>query len=82
MARLLARVFLATFLAASAAFAHDVPNDVVVQAFVRPQGDRVRLLVRAPLSALRDTDVPTRRGGELDLARADEALSTSTPLRR
>jgi hypothetical protein len=74
VARLLAGAVLATLVAATASFAHDVPNDVVVQAFVRPQGNKVRLLVRAPLSALRDIDVPTRRGGELDLTRADEAL--------
>ena len=74
MLRLLAGALLATFVAAGVSFAHDVPNDVVVQAFVRPQGDHIRLLVRAPLMALRDVDVPTRRGGELDLTRADEAL--------
>jgi len=72
--RLLAGILLATFAAAGVSFAHDVPNDVLVQAFVKPQGDHARLLVRAPLSALRDVDMPTRRGGELDLSRADEAL--------
>lgn len=61
-----------------AAFAHDIPNDVVVQAFVKPDGGRLRLLVRVPLEALRDVDVPTRGPGYLDLARADQALRVAT----
>lgn len=54
--------------------AHDIPNDVTVQAFLKPEGQRLRLLVRAPLKALRDVDFPTRGPGYLDLARADSAL--------
>jgi hypothetical protein len=64
----------ALLLTASGAIAHDVPNDVVVQAFVKPEPNRVRLLVRVPLAALRDVDVPTRGAGYLDLARAEEVL--------
>lgn len=56
------------------ASAHDIPNDVTVQAFLKPEGQRLRLLVRAPLKALRDVDFPTRVPGYLDLARADSAL--------
>lgn len=54
--------------------AHDIPNDITVQAFLKPEGQRLRLLVRAPLKALRDVDFPTRGPGYLDLARADSAL--------
>ena len=54
--------------------AHDVPNDVVVHAFLKPEGNRLRLLVRVPLQAVRDVDVPVRDRGYLDLARADAAL--------
>ncbi len=56
------------------ASAHDIPNDVAVQAFLKPEGQRLRLLVRAPLKALRDVDFPTRGPGYLDLAGADSAL--------
>src|SRR5262245_12435541 len=54
--------------------AHDIPNDVTVQVFVKPDGERLRLLVRAPLRACRDVDFPKRGPGYLDLERADASL--------
>jgi hypothetical protein len=56
------------------ASAHDIPNDVIVQAFVKPSGERLRLLVRVPLKAMRDVEFPKHGPGYLDLARADLAL--------
>jgi hypothetical protein len=58
----------------SLAAAHDVPADVTVQAFLKPEGTRLHLLVRAPLAALRDIDYPTRGPGYLDLARVEPSL--------
>src|SRR5436305_129157 len=46
----------------AAVAAHDIPNDVTVQALVRPEGQRLRVLVRAPLQAMRDMDYPKPRG--------------------
>jgi hypothetical protein len=60
--------------------AHDIPNDVKVQVFVKPEGGRLRLLVRAPLSAFRDVDFPKRGPGYLDLARADASLRDAATL--
>ncbi|HET7294639.1 MAG TPA: HupE/UreJ family protein [Vicinamibacteria bacterium] len=60
--------------------AHDVPTDVAVQAFLKPEGRRLRLLVRVPLQALRDVDHPTRGPGYLDVTRADAALRTAASL--
>ena len=57
--------------------AHDIPNDVIVHAFLKPEGHRLRLLIRVPLQAVRDVDVPVRDRGYLDLARADDALRTA-----
>lgn len=54
--------------------AHEIPADVALQAFLKPEGTRLRLLVRAPLSAMRDVDFPLRGPGYLDLPRADTAL--------
>ena len=54
--------------------AHDIPSDVTVQAFLKPSGDRLHLLVRAPLAAMRDVDFPKRGPGYLDLARAGSTL--------
>lgn len=62
------------------AAAHDIPNDVTVQAFVKPQGDRLHLLVRVPLKAMRDIEFPERGPGYLDLARADALLPDAATL--
>jgi hypothetical protein len=52
--------------------AHDIPGDVTVQAFVKPEGQRLRLLVRVPLEALSDMAFPTYGPGYLDFERARE----------
>jgi hypothetical protein len=57
----------------SPALAHDIPADVKINAFFKPAGDRLELLVRVPLASLIDTDFPMR-GAFLDLARADEPI--------
>jgi HupE / UreJ protein len=62
------------------AVAHDVPNDVLVQAFVKPDGRRLQLLMRVPLLAMREVDIPRRGIGILDLPRADAALSNAARL--
>ena len=54
--------------------AHDVPGDVTVQTIVAPQGERLRLLVRVPLGAMRDFIFPQRGPGYLDLSAADGML--------
>ena len=67
------------FLAASA-LAHDIPNDVTVQAFVRPAGQQMQLLVRVPMAALRDIDFPTNGPGYLDLSRVGPLLPDASTL--
>jgi len=49
------------------AFPHVIPDDVTVQAFAKPSGDRLHLLVRVPFNALADLIFPTRPSGDLDL---------------
>src|ERR687892_2023978 len=60
--------------------AHEIPNEVTVHAFLKPEGNRAVLLVRAPLAAMRDIDVPTRSNGMLDLARIEPALRDAATL--
>jgi len=60
--------------------AHDIPDEVRVQAFVKPEGTTLKLLVRVPLKAMRDVDVPQRPGGMLDFARVDSALRDAATL--
>ncbi|HWW83372.1 MAG TPA: HupE/UreJ family protein [Vicinamibacterales bacterium] len=63
--------------------AHDIPNDVTIQAFLEPEGNRLHVLVRVPLVAMRDMDYP-RRGalgsGMLDVSRADSTLRDAATL--
>ena len=54
--------------------AHDIPSDVTVQAFLKPEGDRLHLLVRVPLKAIRDVVFPERGPGYLDLDRVEPFL--------
>ena len=64
----------------SGASAHDIPSDVLVQAFLKPEGNRLNLLVRTPLKAMRDFDFPERGQGFLDLSRVDPQLSDAATL--
>ncbi|MEX2269949.1 MAG: HupE/UreJ family protein [Vicinamibacterales bacterium] len=54
--------------------AHDIPRDVIVHAFLKPEGDRLRLLLRVPLGAMRDIQFPQHGDGSLDVARAEPFL--------
>ncbi len=56
------------------ASAHDIPSDVTVQAFVKPEGHVLRLLVRLPLKTVMDVEFPHRERDFVDLARADQSL--------
>lgn len=63
--------------------AHDIPNDVTIQALFKPEGQRLRLLIRVPLAAMRDVDYPKRganNSGLLDLSRADSTLRDAATL--
>ena len=54
--------------------AHEIPNEVTVRTFLKPEGNRLVFLVRAPLKAMREMDVPRRDGGNVDLERVDPVL--------
>ena len=65
---------------AGTALAHDIPNDVTVQAFVKPAGKRLDLLVRVPLKAMRDVVFPQTGPGYLDLSKVDPLLRDAATL--
>ena len=67
-------------LACSAAFAHDIPTDVRLQVFVHPEGRELTMLVRVPMAAMQEVDVPMRGPGYIDLARVDTALRQAAAL--
>ena len=54
--------------------AHDIPADITIQAFLKPEGQRLHYLVRVPIKAMRDIEFPKRGPGYLDMARVDEYL--------
>jgi hypothetical protein len=60
--------------------AHDVPDQVRVQVFVKPEGQTLKLALRVPLRAMRDVDVPRRGEGFLDFSRVDTALRDAVAL--
>jgi hypothetical protein len=55
--------------------AHEIPTNVTVHAFVKPEGERMRLLVRVPLAAMRDVVFPVQGPGYLDVERAAPLLA-------
>jgi hypothetical protein len=48
--------------------AHEIPSEIVLHAFAKPEDGRLHLLVRVPLVLLQDLDLPKRGPGYLDLA--------------
>jgi hypothetical protein len=54
---------------------HDIPTDVTLQAFLKPEGRGLNLLVRTPLPAIRDVTFPERGAGFLDIERAQPLLA-------
>ena len=71
---------MALALASRIACAHDIPNDVKVQAFVKPEGKHLQLLVRVPMSGMREADIPVVGPGFIDMPRADGPLRTAARL--
>jgi hypothetical protein len=60
--------------------AHDIPANVTVLAFLRPSGERLRVLVRVPLEAMRDVNFPLRGPGYLDLGKTDSLVRDAARL--
>ncbi len=60
--------------------AHDIPSDATVQAFLKPSGEHLELLMRVPMKVIRDVDFPNRGPGYLDLARTQPLLADAATL--
>jgi HupE / UreJ protein len=59
---------------ASSALAHDVPGEIIIRGFAKPDGDRLDVAMRVPLILLSQLDLPKRGPGYLDLERIDPSL--------
>jgi hypothetical protein len=55
-------------------YAHDIPSRVNILAFIKPEGQRLRVVLRVPLEAMRDVIFPQRGDGYLDIERAQPLL--------
>src|SRR5688572_3458934 len=55
-------------------FAHDIPDEIVVQSYVRPQQNQLQVLLRIPLLAVTDANLPKDGTGYLAMAYVDPAL--------
>jgi len=54
--------------------AHDIPDEIVLQSYVRPQQDRLQVLLRIPLIAIADANLPKDGTGYLAMPYLDPAL--------
>jgi len=62
----------------SSAFAAGVADELTIRVFVKPDGERLHLLLRVPVKALGGIDFPSRgANGELDLSRIDAVLPSA-----
>jgi hypothetical protein len=74
------QVWLLAFVLTFAACAHDIPNDVKVQVFFRPEGNHLRLAVRVPMRAMRDQQFPENKNGYLELENIEPLLRDAATL--
>ena len=63
------------FAAPAPTLAHEIPSSVRVLAFIKPDANRLRMMVRVPLEAMRDVKWPLRGPGYLDVRAATPLLS-------
>lgn len=61
-------------------FAHDIPSDITVQAFVKPEGQTLRVLMRLPLKSVMDIEFPRKEQEFVDIARAGQSLRDAAKL--
>jgi hypothetical protein len=72
--RVAALLLLVLVTSAARVSAHDIPRDVTVQAFAKPEGHSFKLLVRVPLKAIMDIEFPRKERDYVDLERVDQSL--------
>jgi HupE/UreJ protein len=61
--------------------AHDIPADSTVRMFIKPDGNRLHVLVRVQMASINDVDWPLRRPtGYLDLARVEPFLRDASTM--
>lgn len=74
---LLAPLFL---LLGAPAAAHEIPADVTIRAFLKPEGNTLNFLLRVPLSSMRDMSLPIRGPGFIVFGEEDEHIRDAAEL--
>jgi hypothetical protein len=59
---------------ADAALAHEVPSNVTVRAFIKPEGETLRVLMRVPLASMRDMILPLRENSYFIPSQSDQQI--------
>jgi hypothetical protein len=72
--RFVSLLALAVAISARPAWAHDIPDRISLHAFARPEGERMHLVVRVPLTLLLNLNLPKRGPGYLDLAQVEARI--------
>lgn len=60
--------------------AHEIPARVAILAYIKPEGNRLRLVVRVPLESMRDVEFPLTKDGNLDLSKVGGFLPDAARL--
>lgn len=55
--------------------AHDIPSRITVNAFVKPAGDTLTVLLRVPMEAFGEISFPLRGPGFIQISEADFAIN-------
>ena len=76
----LAATLVAILTVPSSPTAHDIPGDVSLHAFVKPEGNQLRMLIRLPLEAMLDVNFPLNGPGYLDIEGARPLLPDAVML--
>lgn len=61
--------------ALSPTLSHDIPADVIVRAFVKAEDGALWLVLRVPLTSMRDIDFPVRGPGYVEIDEASELIA-------
>ena len=77
IASVVALAVLVVAIGARPARAHDIPDRISLHAHARPEGDRLHLVVRVPLTLLLNLNLPKRGPGYLELAAVDERIPSA-----
>jgi hypothetical protein len=60
--------------------AHEIPNDVTIQTFVKAEGSALHVLVRVPVLAMRDIIFPQKDQDNIDLTRSESQMHDAATL--